>query len=144
MGTSPKVSVTAATGLIEAIRTADGDPTDPALSGWSGQPSDPHGFIACSDFARVLEEAARRTGDDCFGLHFGEGYNPKGAGPVTYVVLNSPDRGRTAERRTLPERAQRRGLVSFVVEGRFAYAPRSPTWRWSLPASTTSTAWRSG
>jgi AraC-like DNA-binding protein len=52
--------------------------------------SDPEGFIAASVFARLLEEAARATGDDCFGLHFGEHYNPKNIGPLVYVVLNSP------------------------------------------------------
>jgi Arabinose-binding domain of AraC transcription regulator, N-term len=37
-----------------------------------------------------LEEAASLTGDPCFGLHFGERYNPKNIGPLAYVVLNSP------------------------------------------------------
>jgi AraC-like DNA-binding protein len=125
VGTGPKVSVAAATGLVEAIRTAGGDPDQILRSVGLERAafSDPHGFIACSDFARLLEEAARRTGDDCFGLHFGEGYNPKGAGPVTYVVLNSP---------TIAVGLQNVGrylsvhneaaTVSFLVEGRFAYA----------------------
>ena len=26
------------------------------------------------------------TGDDCFGLHFGEHYQPKNMGPLIYVV----------------------------------------------------------
>jgi AraC-like DNA-binding protein len=47
------------------------------------------GFIPCTVFARLLEEAARATGDDCFGLHFGERFNPKNIGPLTYVVLNA-------------------------------------------------------
>ncbi len=41
-------------------------------------------------FARILEEAARVSSDACFGLHFGERYNPKNIGSLVYVVLNSP------------------------------------------------------
>ena len=41
-------------------------------------------------FSRVLGAAARATADDCFGLHFGERYNPKDIGPLAYVILNSP------------------------------------------------------
>ena len=44
-------------------------------------------------FARILEEAARATGDDYFGLHFGERFNPKNIGPLAYAVLNSPTVG---------------------------------------------------
>jgi len=47
-------------------------------------------FIPCVVFARILEEAARVTGDNCFGLHFCERFNSKNIGPLTYVVLNSP------------------------------------------------------
>ncbi len=43
--------------------------------------------------ALLLEETARAAGDDYFGLHFGEGFNPKNIGPVVYVVLNSPTIG---------------------------------------------------
>ncbi len=48
------------------------------------------GFIQSSQFARLLEECAHTTGDDCFGLHLGERFNPKNIGPLIYVVLNSP------------------------------------------------------
>ena len=47
-------------------------------------------FIPCVVFARILEEAARVTGDNCFGWHFCERFNSKNIGPLTYVVLNSP------------------------------------------------------
>jgi hypothetical protein len=52
--------------------------------------SDGEGFIPGSVFAHLLEEAAQSTGDDCFGLHFGERYNPKNIGALVYVILNSP------------------------------------------------------
>jgi AraC-like DNA-binding protein len=86
------ISLAAAAGLTGAIRAAGGDPAriartvalDPALF------TRLDGSIPCSDFARLLDEAARATGDDCFGLHFGERYQPKQIGALAYVVLNSP------------------------------------------------------
>lgn len=88
----PAISIAATTGLLEAIAAADGNP-DPILLKL-GVPrskfSNREGFIASSVFAQLLDEAARATGDDCFGLHFGERYNPKNIGPLVYIVLNSP------------------------------------------------------
>src|SRR5262245_53462999 len=85
----PMISVAAMTGLIEAIRDAGADP-DQVLRTFEVDPSvlaNVDGSIPCSVFARILEEAARATGDDCFGLHFGERFNPKNIGSLTYVVL---------------------------------------------------------
>src|SRR5512145_1123678 len=86
------ISLAAATGLIETIESAGQDATKilSSLGLDRRTVADPNGFIPTADFARVLEEAARATGDDCFGLHFGEHYHPKNLGPVMYVVLNSP------------------------------------------------------
>lgn len=89
---TPMISLNAATGLIEAINAARGD-VDQILHAVGldrSTVSDPHGFLPCGDFARLLQEAARRTGDDCFGLHFGEQFQPKNIGPLIYVLLNSP------------------------------------------------------
>ncbi len=55
--------------------------------------SNTEGFIPCSVFAGILKETARTTGDDCFGLHFGESFHPKNIGPLAYVALNSPTIG---------------------------------------------------
>jgi hypothetical protein len=88
----PLISVAATTGLLEAIAAGGSDP-DLILRGLGVEPSvlrNAEGFIASSLFARILEETARATGDDCFGLHFGERYNPKNIGPLAYAVLNSP------------------------------------------------------
>jgi AraC-like DNA-binding protein len=86
------ISLAAATGLIEALEAAGQDPAEVLRSVELDRQSfaDPHGIIPTADFARVLEEAARATGDESFGLHFGEHYHPKNMGPVVYVVLNSP------------------------------------------------------
>lgn len=92
MRSRPTISLAAATGLIDAIKSAEGDP-DQILRTVGLDRADlsrPDGFMPCADFARILEEAARATGDECFGLHFGEHYQPKNIGPFIYVVLNSP------------------------------------------------------
>jgi AraC-like DNA-binding protein len=88
----PTISLAAATGLVEAIDAAGGDP-DGVLRMVGLERRDlagPHGFIGSLDFARILEEAARATGDACFGLHFGERFQPKDAGALVFVVLNAP------------------------------------------------------
>ncbi|HEY6363708.1 MAG TPA: AraC family transcriptional regulator [Candidatus Binatia bacterium] len=88
----PMISVAATTGLLEAIGSAGADPDQVlrAVELDRAVLSNAEGFIPCSTFARLLEEAARATGDPCFGLHFGERFNLKNIGPLTYVVLNSP------------------------------------------------------
>jgi AraC-like DNA-binding protein len=88
----PMISLAATSGLLQAITAAGGNPDQilRAVGLERSVFSNPEGFIASSQFARILTEAARATGDDCFGLHFGEQYNPKTIGPLVYVVLNSP------------------------------------------------------
>ena len=86
------ISLSATAGLTEAIEAAGRD-ADQILSTVGldrAAVADPHGFIPSIAFARILEEAARATGDPCFGLHFGERYHPKDVGVLAYVVLNSP------------------------------------------------------
>jgi AraC-like DNA-binding protein len=87
----PMISSAAATGLLEAIE-ATGTKADRVFRALNVSPSlltNRDGYIPCELFARLLEEAARATGDDCFGLHFGERFNPKDIGALAYVVLNS-------------------------------------------------------
>jgi AraC-like DNA-binding protein len=86
------ISVAAMTGLLECITAAGRDP-DPILRAVGLDRSvlgNPEGFVASSVFTQLLEEASRQTGDDCFGLHFGNRFNPKNIGPLAYVVINSP------------------------------------------------------
>ena len=95
MHARPMISITATAGLLEAITAAGGNPdqilqslgVDRAIFSKSEK------FIPCSVFAGILNEAARATGDDCFGLHFGENFHPKNIGPLAYVALNSPTIG---------------------------------------------------
>ena len=84
MHSRPRISVAATTGLLEAIAAA-GANLDQILHMFGLERSaftNSEGFIASSMFARILEEAARKTADECFGLHFGEHYNPKNIGPL--------------------------------------------------------------
>jgi len=88
----PAISLSAATGLVDAI-SAEGADVDLVLRSCGQHRQDianPHGRIACAVFARLLDRAAAATGDAYFGLHFGERYNPKNIGPIVYLALNSP------------------------------------------------------
>ena len=95
MRAKPMISIAAATGLFEAIEAAGGSPDRilQTLGLDRSAFSKPEGFIPCSVFAEILKEAAQATGDDCFGLHFGERFDPKHIGPLVYVALNSPTIG---------------------------------------------------
>ncbi len=120
----PMISVAAMSGLLEAISAAGASP-DRILRTFALETSvltNADGFIPCSMFARILEEAARATGDDCFGLHFGERFNPKNIGSLVYVVLNSPTvavaDAQVARYLKLYNQAAN---VSFTVEGQLAF-----------------------
>ena len=123
-GVKPMISVTAMTGLLEAIRDAGADP-DQVLRTFELKPSvlaNVDGFIPCAVFARILEEAARATGDDCFGLHFGERFNPKNIGPLAYAVLNSPTVGEAdAQVARYIKLYNQAGQASVIIEGQRAY-----------------------
>jgi hypothetical protein len=92
MGKEAVIALAAAHGLLEAIAGAGRNPDSVLKKVGLDRSSFSHseGFIAVSLFTQILEEAASLTGDPCFGLHFGERYNPKNIGPLAYVVLNSP------------------------------------------------------
>jgi AraC-like DNA-binding protein len=120
----PMISVAAMTGLLEAITAAGKDP-DLILCEVGLDRSvlkNPEGFVASSVFTRLLEEASRQTGDDCFGLHFGERFNPKNIGPLAYVVINSPTilAGIQNGGRYLHVHNQA-AVTSFNIEGQWAY-----------------------
>jgi AraC-like DNA-binding protein len=86
------ISVAAMTGWLETVSAAGKNP-DPILAAAGlnrARLGNPEAFVPSSAFGRLLEEAARQTGDGDFGLHFGERFNPKNIGPLAYVVINSP------------------------------------------------------
>jgi Arabinose-binding domain of AraC transcription regulator, N-term len=64
--TRPTISLTVATGLIEAVVAAGANPDEVlrAVGLDRSALSSPRGFIACADFTRLLEAPAQATGDD--------------------------------------------------------------------------------
>lgn len=86
------ISGTVTAGLMDAIASAGGDPPEllRRLKLDASIFAHPESFIACADFARLLEEAALATSDGAFGLHFGARSNPKNIGPLVYAALNAP------------------------------------------------------
>lgn len=91
----PMISVAAATGLLEAIAAAGGN-FDVVLNAVHLDRrilGTPDHFMPTSTFAAILNESARVTHDDCFGLHLGERFDPRDIGPLVYVALNSPTIG---------------------------------------------------
>src|ERR1051326_5824239 len=92
MRKTPMISVKAATGLLDAI-TAAGTKADEVLRSAGvarATLADCDAYMPCVSFARLLQESAKLTNNACFGLHFGERFNPKDIGAVAYVILNSP------------------------------------------------------
>ncbi len=57
------------------------------------QVSDPDARIPYQKHAALLSLAAEATGDDCFGLRLTRSINPKQAGVLGYVLLNSASLG---------------------------------------------------
>jgi AraC-like DNA-binding protein len=120
----PVISLAAATGLLPAIEAAGGDADDVlgSLGLRRATLSSPDGFMLAADFAQILEQAARVTGDECFGLHFGERYHPKNVGPLIYVVLNSPTIAVCLENIARYLRVHNEAAdVSFVLGPQWAY-----------------------
>jgi len=74
--TRSRISLTATIGLIDAVSAAGGDPEAVLRAAGVDRSilANLHGFIPCATFAHSLEVAATMTGDECFGLHFGERY----------------------------------------------------------------------
>jgi len=97
VSSSPKafVQVAAIIGVTEALRRAGCNP-DKICQAVGLQPADlrdPDASIPLPAYLNLLELAARRSGDDCFGLRFGDGYDPGNYGALGFVALNSPTIG---------------------------------------------------
>ncbi|MGH8666288.1 MAG: AraC family transcriptional regulator [Burkholderiales bacterium] len=124
MSATDMVSVTVATGILDAIAEAGGR-AERVLRNAGVERSTllrRDGLMRSSAFSRLLEESARSTGDSCFGLHFGVRFDPKDIGILAYVIVNSPTVAaamRNIERYLhLHNHAPR---VSFSIEGKRGY-----------------------
>jgi AraC-like DNA-binding protein len=118
------ISLTVATGLVDAIAAAGVTP-ERVLRTLGLERSilaNPDGFIASSTFANLLEAAARETADDCFGLHFGEHFNPRDMGALAYVTLNSPTVAASIQNvERYLHLHNEAATIKFSIEGRRGY-----------------------
>ncbi len=120
----PMISVAVTGGLTEAIAARGGNPGRilDKMGLTSTVFSNSEGFIPVAVFTELLEKSAEATGDDCFGLHLGERFNPKSVGPLTYVVLNSPTISTAIENAVRYIRLHNQAAeLSFEIDGEHAY-----------------------
>ena len=87
-----KVVASAATGVIGHIERCGGDPE--SILGRVGirldTVGDPNFEINLSQYCELFHEGAKSTGNDNFGLHFGQSFEPKKLGPIGYAAVSSP------------------------------------------------------
>jgi len=91
MGIRPLISSSVTTGLIDAIAAtnANVDQVRKSLTHDFTTLANAQGFIACADFARLLEEIAQATGDGVLAPLW-RAQQPKKYRPADLCVLNSP------------------------------------------------------
>jgi AraC-like DNA-binding protein len=85
----------ATAGVLAAVAAGGGSPERVlAAAGLTAKDlGDVDRLIDAERVARRFEEAARDTGDPCFGLHLGETYDFAAIGALSYAVLNAPTVG---------------------------------------------------
>ena len=95
MPIEPTILAAAGSGLIAAIEQAGIAPRALLKEAGLGPDSlsDPSARVSLRGFVRLLELAAARTGDPCFGLHHGMTYHPSEAGVLGYAMLSAPTVG---------------------------------------------------
>lgn len=89
---SPKVLAAAASGVVEMIERHHGD-IDRIFGRATISTNDldsPFNELNLKQYCALFEEAAHQTGNDNFGLHFGDQFKPKRLGAIGYVAINSP------------------------------------------------------
>jgi AraC-like DNA-binding protein len=98
-GTAPIVLASAATGIVDFIEGLQGDVD--RIFGHAGiAPSmagSPTLKLRLSAFCNLFEEAARLTGNDNFGLWFGNQFQPRDLGLWGYAAVSSPTLGSALE-----------------------------------------------
>jgi len=94
-GRAPAVLASAATGIVESIEREGGDVEGifasagiaPAMAG------SPTMRLRLSAFCALFEGAARSTGNDNFGLWFGNGFRPRNLGMWGYAAVSAQTLG---------------------------------------------------
>lgn len=88
----PRVLASAATGVIDLINQNRGD-VDAIFGRASIRTDDidnPFNELNLQRYCSLFTEAARQTGNDNFGLHFGQQFQPKQLGAIGYAAVSSP------------------------------------------------------
>ena len=90
--TPPKVFASAATGIVEHIERNKGDADN--IFGRVGirqkDIGDPLYELNLIQYCNLFEVAVNNTGNDNFGLEFGQKFFPRHLGPIGYVAISSP------------------------------------------------------
>jgi AraC-like DNA-binding protein len=97
--TAPVVLAAAASGLVEFIAAQGGD-IDSVFGNCGVAPemtAAPTLQLHLGTFCALFEESARRTGNDNFGLWFGQQFQPRDLGMWGYAALSSPNLGAALE-----------------------------------------------
>ena len=117
---SPLVLASAATGIVEQIERRGGDVDsifgNTGLSpSMAGSPTLP---IRLAGFCRLFEKAARQTGDEHFGLWFGNQFRPHDLGLWGYLAVSSHTLGAALHNiiRTFPCH-QQHSLLRLAARG---------------------------
>ena len=87
----PEILLTAAKGIGEAARRMGGDPGRllHKYRPLAVQPSSGTDAMPLRDYTQLLEEAAEMTGNEHFGLEFGENFLMTDLGPVGYLLVHA-------------------------------------------------------
>ncbi|MBE9558171.1 MAG: AraC family transcriptional regulator [Proteobacteria bacterium] len=98
-GTAPIVLASAATGIVDYIERLHGDVD--RIFGHSGIAPSMAGAptlkLKLSSFCNLFEEGSRLTGNDNFGLWFGNQFQPRDLGLWGYAIISSPTLGSALE-----------------------------------------------
>ena len=98
-GSSPAVLAAAATGIVPFIEKMGGDVE--RTFGHAGiapeMAGEPTLKLGLSSFCRLFEEASRLSGNDNFGLWFGNQFSPRDLGLWGYAAISSPTVGTALE-----------------------------------------------
>src|SRR5262245_38297002 len=91
---------------------------------------DPEGRVPLRSVARLLEDAARETGNDAFGAQLGETFQIGTTGTLDYVISNAP-----TSRVALTDYVRFLALISDGLETRLEEGPRLSYMITHLPAA---------
>ncbi|HMM62792.1 MAG: AraC family transcriptional regulator [Mesorhizobium sp.] len=116
----PTVLASAASGVIDMIQVKGGSP-EAVFASAAIRMSDvgcPTNELNLHQYCTLFEQAARQTGNDNFGLEFGQQFQPRELGPLGYAATSSPTLGaalRNVEAYFPAHQGQ--STFSFVPEG---------------------------